>query len=97
MLSIKTPNGEMKSQYFCYVVYKGTRNYEALCYNTEHDILMVIEDSKFSMAELDIEVLEKWYHNVTKPIGSSEKNKLTALSPPKQKKSLFPILAISKG
>jgi hypothetical protein len=58
---------------------------------------MVIEDSKFSMAELDIEVLEKWYHNVTKPIGSSEKNKSTVFSPPKNKKSLLPILAISKG
>lgn len=78
-------------------MFKGGRNYEALCYNTEFDILMVIEDSKFAMAELDIDVLEKWYQGVTKPIGTGDKNKSSVFSPPKTKKSLLPILAITKG
>ncbi len=58
----------MSSDYFCFLVYKGGKNYEALCYNTVYDILMVVEDSKFSMAELDVSVLEKWYSNVTRPV-----------------------------
>jgi len=39
------------------LAYKGVKNYEALCYNIELDILMIIEDSKFSMAHLDIDLL----------------------------------------
>jgi hypothetical protein len=76
-------------------VYKGAKNYEALCYNSDLDILMVIEDSKFSMAELDIKVLENWYVTVTKPVVS--KHKLWIDSPMKRKISLFPVLEISRN
>ena len=55
MLNIRSQKDPTKNQhYFCYLVYKGVKNYEALCFNTVLNILMIIQDSKFSMAELDI-------------------------------------------
>lgn len=56
---------------------------------------MVIEDSKFSMADLDIKVLENWYVTITKPIVS--KQKLSIESPTKRKISLFPVIEISRN
>ncbi len=70
--------------------WRGKRNFGVVCRNTQLNILIILEDCKFGMAECDIRNIESWVISLRKPIVDMRKthSKLLPLlrvadSPPK--------------
>ena len=48
--------------------WKAKKNYSVVCKNNKLNILIVLEDCKFGMAERDIFHVEEWVTTMLKPI-----------------------------
>lgn len=48
--------------------WKGKRNYASIVKNKSMDILIVLQDSKFGMFQLDVRCVENWVKEIRKPV-----------------------------